>query len=458
MAKKVKFDYDLIVIGSGAGGSAAASIAARSGKQVAIVESDTFGGDSPNFSDVPLDALSHVAGVISHVRNSSHQGVRGNALSYNYPSVRAWKELVVSRTGAGGNRRYYDNLGVTTYAGRAHFLSPNEITVNRRHLSAKNFLIATGSFWQAPKIQGLDAVGYFTPRTILQSLKPPKSILIIGGGEIGVEIGELLASFGSKVYVAEKQTRLLPSFEPEVGEVMTKYLTEQKSMTILAATEILAVHKEGLSKKVLLKRGGEEKLLKVDEVLVACGRTPALDLGLDNASVEYTAKGMSVDKYLQTSNKHIYAAGDVLGRKFNQAHSAILESRVAVNNIFSKEKIEPDYKGTPKTVNTYPAVASVGLTAGEYLNRKIAIKSAVCPLNIIAKSNTSDFSDGFVKLVTNKKGEILGGTVVSPAASEIIHEISLASRHKLTADDLANTPHAFLSWSEALKVAAFKLT
>ena len=301
-------------------------------------------------------------------------------------------------------------------------------------------------------------ISYFTPRTILQSLKPPKSILIIGGGEVGVEIGELLASFGSKVYIVEKQARLLPSFEPEVGEVMTKYLINQKSATVLASSEVLAIYKEGLYKKVLLKRGGEEKILKVDEILIAFGRTPALDLGLDNAAVEYTTRGITVNKYLQTTNKHIYGAGDVLGRKFNQAHSAILESRVAVNNIFNKDKIEPDYKGTPRTVNVYPAIASVGLTSGEYLNRKIAIKSAVCPLNIVAKSNTSDFSDGFVKIVANKKGEILGGTVVAPSANEMIHEISLASRHKLTVDDLANTPHAFLSWSEALKVAAFKLT
>lgn len=457
MAKQPKFDFDLIVIGSGAGGSAAASIAARSGKKVAIVESGLFGGDSPNYSDVPIDALSHVADVLSHVKRSSHQGLRASSLGFNYPSVRAWKDLVVSRTGAGSNQRYYGNLGATALSGRAHFLTPNEITVNRRHLSAKNFIIATGSYWQAPKIQGLDLVDYFTPRTILQSVRPPRSLLIIGGGEVGTEIGELLASFGTKVYITEKQPRLLPSFEPEVGDALTKYLSEHKDITVLASTEVLAIHKDGIAKKVIVKRGGEEKLLKVDDILVATGRTPALDIGLDNASVEYASKGIVVNNYLQTSAKHIYAAGDVLGRKFNQAHSAILESRVAVHNILFKDKLIPDYTGTPKVVNTYPAVASVGLTSGEYLNRKVAIKSAVCPLNIVAKSNTTDFSSGFVKLVANNKGQLLGATVVAPSANEMIHELSLAVRHKLTVEDLANTPHAFLSWSEAIKVAAFKL-
>lgn len=454
---KAKFDYDLIVIGSGAGGSAAASIAARSGKKVAIVESDTFGGDSPNFSDVPLDALGHVASVLSHVRSSNQQGIRGNSLSYNYPSVRAWKDFVVSRTGAGGSRRYYDNLGVTTLSGRAHFLSPNEISVNRNHISAKNFIIASGSFWQAPKIQGLDTIKFFTPRSILQSIKPPTSLLIIGGGEVGVEIGELMANFGSKVYIVEKKTRLLPSFEPEVGETLSKYLGDHKGVVTLASTEVLSIVKDGSSKKVLLSRGGEEKLLKVDEILVATGRRPNLDIGLDNASIEYTSKGITVNKFLQTTAKHIYASGDVLGRKYNQAHSAILESRVAVHNILNKDRVTPDYLGTPKVVNTYPAIASVGLTSGEQLNNKIPISSVVCPLNIIAKSNTTNFDNGFVKLICDKKGHIVGGTVMSPSANEIIHEISLAVRHGLTANDLASTPHAFLSWSEAVRVAAFKL-
>lgn len=457
MPSKAKFDYDLIVIGSGAGGSAAASIAARAGKRVAIVESDVYGGDSPNFSDIPFDALSHVARILDSVRNNYHRSIRANTLSYNYPSIRVWKDFVVARTGAGGNRRYYDNLGVTTFSGRAHFLSPNEISVNLRHISAKNFIIATGSNWKTPNIPGLSEVSFFTPRSILQTLKPPKSLLIIGGGEVAVEIGQLMAQFNTKVIIAEKNSRLLPSFEPEVSELITEYLTSHDRVNVLTSTEVVAVTKDGLGKKITVVRGGEEKIIKADEVLVALGRTPNLDIGLENATVEYTSKGISVNPYLQSTAKHIYGAGDVINKRHKQAHGAILESRVAVHNILNKDKLTPDYKGTPTTINSLPAVASVGLTEAEYKSRKVAIKVAVCPINIIAKSNTTDFMDGFVKLIANKKGVILGGTVVSPAAHEIIHEISLAVRHGLTAEDLANTPHAFLSWSEAVKVAAFKL-
>ena len=140
MAKRHnKFDYDLIVIGSGAGGSAAATIAARNGARVAIIEEDTFGGDSPNWSDVPTNALLHVAHLYDQARHGAKFGLRSNTLGYNYPSIRAWKDLAVKRTGAAGNRKFYENQGITTYTGHAHFLSPNEISVRRKHISAERF-------------------------------------------------------------------------------------------------------------------------------------------------------------------------------------------------------------------------------------------------------------------------------------------------------------------------------
>ena len=133
MARKHSFDYDLIVIGSGAGGSAAATIAAKAGSKVAIIESDTFGGDSPNFSDIPTKALLHAAQLYDEAKHGSRFGLRTNTLGYNYPSLRAWKDLAVKRTGAGGNKRFYEAHAITAIHGRAHFLSPHEITVNRRH-------------------------------------------------------------------------------------------------------------------------------------------------------------------------------------------------------------------------------------------------------------------------------------------------------------------------------------
>lgn len=452
MAKKVQFDYDLIVIGSGAGGSAAASIASRNGKKVAIVEADTFGGDSPNWSDVPTKALLHAAQLYDQARHGARFGLRSGTLGYNYPSLRAWKDLAVKRTGAGGNRKFYENEGITTFNSSAHFLSPNEVSVNRRHLSAENFLIATGSHWVTPDVPGLEDSGYLTPRTLLQSIRPPKSLFIIGGGTAGVEIAQMMAIFGTKVYLSDIAARLLPKEDEEVGELIERNLSETKGVTVLTQTRILAASRHALRKKVTYSRGGVEQTVQVDEILVATGRRPTVDIGLENASVTYTPKGIEVNSHLQTSARHIYAAGDVLGHD-GHTHTALLESRVVAHNILHKQKTTPDYTASPRLTFTYPGVASVGLSEDDCLKRDLSIKSSVAPLNMIARSNTSDFRDGFVKVIADKSGVLIGATVVAPHASEIVHELSLAIKFKLTATQVASMPHAFLSWSEAVRVA-----
>ena len=457
MARKPTFDYDLIVIGSGAGGSAAATIAARAGKRVAIIEADTFGGDSPNWSDVPTKALLHAAQLYDEARHGARFGLRSTTLGYNYPSIRAWKELAVKRTGAGGNRKYYESQGIDAFQGTAHFLSPHEISINRRHLSSEHFLIATGSHWVTPDIQGLADVPYATPRTIMEAIRPPKSLYIIGAGTIGVEIAQLMAIFGTKVYLAEIASRVLPREDEEVGILMERLLKEQKGVTSLTQTRTLAVVKDGIGKRVTYTRGGVDKSVRVDEVLGATGRVPSVDLGLENAAVQYTPKGIEVSSNLQTSARHIFAAGDVLGHS-SHTHTALLESRVAAHNILHpKSRITPDYTATPRLTFTHPGIATVGLSEDDCLKRDLHIKKATAPLNIIARANTSDFRDGFVKLIADQKGVLIGATVVAPHAAEIIHELSLAIKYQLTASELAATPHAFLSWSEAVRVAAAKL-
>jgi pyruvate/2-oxoglutarate dehydrogenase complex dihydrolipoamide dehydrogenase (E3) component len=456
MAKKHNFDYDLIVIGSGAGGSAAATISAREGKRVAIIEADTFGGDSPNWSDIPTKALLHAAQLYDEARHGARFGLRSSTLSYNYPSLRAWKELAVKRTGAADNRKFYQSQGIETFSGRAHFISPHEVSVNRKHISAEHFLVATGSHWIAPDIPGIENVKFLTPRTILEAIRPPKSIYIIGAGTIGVEIAQLLAIFGTKVYLAEVAARVLPKEEEEVGTLMERVLRETKGVTSLTQTRTVAIVKDGLGYRVSFLRGGVEKSVRVDEILVATGRTPTTDLGLENASVEYDPTGIKTNEHLQTTARHIYAAGDVLGHS-SHTHTALLESRIAAHNLFSKGQLAPNYAATPRLTFTHPGVATVGLTEDDCLKRDLRVDTALAPLNIIARSNTSDFRDGFVKLVADKKGVLLGATVVAPHAAEIIHELALAVKHKLTAKDVAETPHAFLSWSEAVRVAAGKL-
>ncbi len=457
MARKPTFDYDLIVIGSGAGGSPAASIAAAAGKRVAVVEADMFGGESPNWGDVPVKALLHAAQLYDEARHGTRFGLRSATLGYNFMSLKSWKDKAVKRTGAGNNKSYYEKQGIDTYNSPAHFISPHEISINRRHLSSKQFLIATGSYWKNPLIAGLDTIAFYTPRTILDSIRLPKSLLIIGGGSSAVEFAQLFAILGTKVYITEKAARILPDQDSESGELIARLLAEDKGVSVLTQTRILSVQKDGLSKRVVVSRAGTEKSIRVDEILVTTGRTPTVDIGLENASVAYTPNGIEVDEYLQTSAQHIFAAGDVLGSK-KYLHTALTESRIAAHNLLNKQRVKPDYNAIPNITFTYPGIASVGLTEDDCLKRDLDIKKSIAPLNMIARSNTSDYRDGFVKIIADKRGVIIGSTIVAPHAGEMIHELTIAVKHQMTAAEIAATPHAYLSWSEAIRVAASRLT
>ncbi len=457
MAKnKNNYEFDLVVIGSGAGGSAAATIAAREGKRVALIEADTFGGTSANFGDVPIKALLHAAKVYDEAKHGQTFGIRSGAVGYNYPSVKAWKETVVKRTGAGGNERYYKNEGIAVFHGLAHMISPHEVSVNRRHITGDHILIATGSHWALPQIHGIEKAKYLTPRTALNILRPPRSLFIIGGGSVGLEFAQLFSSFGSKVYVSEIAPRFLPKEDEEVGELIERTLHEQKGVTPLTQTRVMKVAKEGIVKRVTYVRGSTEHSVKVDEILIAAGKVPTVDLGLENAGVEYTPKGVETNEYLQTSSKNIFAAGDVLGEHM-LTHAALLESRIAAHNIFNKHKLEPSYKAVPRITYVAPEVASVGLGEDDCIKRDLTYKKAIAPLNIIGRSNIANVRDGFVKVITDKKGILIGATVVAPHAGEIIHELTLAIQNDLHAQDVASTIHAFPSWSEAVRVACAKI-
>lgn len=457
MARKAKFDYDIIVIGSGATGNTSAILTAHAGKKVALIEADQFGGESSNWGDVPTNALLHVAHLYDEARHGSKFGLRSSMLSYNFPSLLGYKDKVAKRTGTGDGKKFYERQGIDTYEGLAHFLSPHEITVNRRHLTAEQFVIATGSHFAPPDILGIDAVSYLTPKTVFEQKRIPRSVFIIGGDSTAVEYAQMFATFGTKVYISEVSSRLLPGEDQEVGTLIEQHLDSTKGVTCLTQSQVIGVDKKGLGIRITFTRGETSKTVQVDELLVTTNRKPNTDIGLENASVAYTPRGVDVNDNLRTSASHIYAAGTVLGDDI-PTHNALMQGRVIAHNLLHKDKLSPDYTSAPRVTYTNPAVASVGLTEDDCIRRDLSINKAFVPLSIIPRSNTNDFRDGFVKLLADKKGLLLGGTIVAPTAPEMIHEIALALHHGMSAHDLASTPHAFLSWSEAIRVAANKLS
>ncbi|MDR1032792.1 MAG: NAD(P)/FAD-dependent oxidoreductase [Candidatus Nomurabacteria bacterium] len=451
-----RFNFDLIIIGSGVGGSTAAIAAAQAGLKTAIVEANTFGGSALNDNDIPLAALFQTARLYDQARRGSRFGLSSTALRYNYPAINHFKDIAVKRSGGGGNRRFYDNLGVHAYSGLAHFLSPSEISVGNGHLSAKNFIVATGAKFKEPDIKNLAAVKYLTPNDVKSLIRLPRSIFVIGGGRTGVELAQYFASLGSKVLIAERSARLLPSEDQEVGTLLGKIFNDDHGIKVLTKTKIVAVSSKAGVKKVTFMRGGEEKTISVDEVLVATGMEPNTDIGLENAGVKYTTQGIIVNDHLQTSLKNIYAVGDVI----NGHHStslAMAQGQWAVENTLRRTKQPIPKVSAPNVTFTYPEVASVGLTEDDCLKRDIKIHKSLAPLSTIARSGVSDFRDGFVKIITNHHGKVIGGSIVAPEAGSMIHELVIAVNHDLMASDLVELPHAFMSWNEAIKVAAKKI-
>ncbi|RWZ79609.1 MAG: NAD(P)/FAD-dependent oxidoreductase [Candidatus Chaera renei] len=455
MAKQ-KYDYDLVVLGSGGGGSVAAHLAAKAGKRVAIVEAGSLGGECPNFGCVPTKALLQAAWLYDAAKHGQPFGIRSAAVGYNYPSIKAWKDTAVKNTGVADSRSYHESAGVRVLGGAAHFIGPHQVSVERRHVSAANFLVATGSYWHIPDIQGLDKAGFLTPREAINLLRPPKSLFIVGSGASGCEFAELFSAFGSKIYLADVAPRVLPREDQEVSRTVEEIFSRQRGMTILGSSKVLKVSREGALKKVVFQRGGHEQAVKVEEILIAAGRLPNTDIGLENAGVDYSPAGINVNQYLQTSARHIYAAGDVIGG-YMLTHVATYESRVAAHNLIHREKRSPDYRAVPRVTFLNPEVASVGASEEDCLRRDMAVRTALAPVSIIGRSNTSNFREGFVKVIADKSGRLIGASVVCPRAGEIIHELTLAIQYDLLASEVASTLHAFPTWSEAVRIACSKI-
>lgn len=455
-SRKKSYDYDLIIIGSGGGGSVAAHISKNLGKRVAVVERAEMGGECPNWGCVPTKALLQAADIYDAARHGQQFGIRGTTLGYNYPSIKAWKDLAVYRTGTWEGKKVYESEGIHVLSGEAHFIGSHEITVNRRHYTAENFLIATGTRSFIPPIEGLDKAGYITFKEAINLTRPPKSLFVIGAGAIGCEFSDLFSVFGTKVYLSDITPRLLMKEDQEVGDLAKKLFEERRGMAVLLNTKVMRVVKDGLAKRVYYQHGRETKSVKVDEVLLACGKLANVDIGLENAKVEYTPKGIAVNEFMQTTAKHIYAAGDVAG-PYMLTHMAIYQSRVAANNMWRKQKVATDYRAVPRCIFTTPEIASVGLSEDECIKRDLKIKKAIAPISIIGRSNTANVDDGFVKVITLRDGTLIGASIVSPRAGEMIHELTLAIQMELTAEEVASTIHAFPTWSEAVRVACAKI-
>ena len=449
---KNRFDYDLAVLGSGDAGGEAALIAAKSGLKVALIESGKWGGSSLNYSNVPFGALFYATQQFKNALNGAKFGLSSTGLRYNYPTVNNWKNVALKRAKA-NSKKDFEEAGISCLHGRGHFLSSTEISVNEQTIRAKKIIIATGASMLDTGIKIPTDIEYWLPENVLEMIRPPKSIFIVGAGSTGCELAQFFATLGTEVIIADIAGRLLPREDEEVGQVLDEIFNKEK-IKVLTQSRVIALEKDTTSKKVIFLRGGQEKSIRVDQVLMCTGNQPNIDIGLENAGVKFTQRGIEVNERCRTNVKNIYAAGDVLGGH-SSTEKALIEARAAAADILGRgKKAAVDYRGIIRVTNISPAIAEVGITEDDCIRHDSKYNKVIIALDSVQKANTSDNMMGFVKLILAKKSnKILGGTIMAPHAGLIAQELAMAIRYDMTTYELASVPHLANDWSELIRVA-----
>ena len=449
---KHRFDYDLAVLGSGDAGSEAALIAAKSGLKVALIEANKWGGSSLNYSNVPFGALFYATQQFKNALNGAKFGLSSTGLRYNYPTVNNWKNVALKRAKA-NSKKDFEEAGISCLHGRGHLLSSTEISVNEQTIRAKKIVIATGASMLDTGIKIPTDIEYWLPENVLEMIRPPKSIFIVGAGSTGCELAQFFATLGTEVIIADIAGRLLPREDEEVGQVLDEIFNKEK-IKVLTQSRVIALEKDTTSKKVIFLRGGQEKSIRVDQVLMCTGNQPNIDIGLENAGVKFTQRGIEVNEHCRTNVKNIYAAGDVLGGH-SSTEKALIEARAAAADILGRgKKAAVDYRGIIRVTNISPAIAEVGITEDDCIRHDSKYNKVIIALDSVQKANTSDNMMGFVKLILAKKSnKILGGTIMAPHAGLIAQELAIAIRYEMTTYELASVPHLANDWSELIRVA-----
>jgi pyruvate/2-oxoglutarate dehydrogenase complex dihydrolipoamide dehydrogenase (E3) component len=453
--KPRKFSADVIVIGSGSGGSIAAQTLAQSGKKVIIIEESRFGGDCANYSCVPTRALLDAATTAQVIGSSSQFGIKAS-VKVDYEAVRHWAHKAVHATGVTvPHESVFSDENIHTVTGRAHFIDPYTVSVNLTRYTAAHFIIATGASPQIPKISGLADYPYRTYRTFLKDSKLPQSVAIIGGGSTGYEYSQIFSAFGTKTHLFESHYHLFANNDSEVGDLTESILTGN-GVRVHTNAKVTSVQMVKKSTLIGFSQNGQDHHISVDGVFIATGSAPNTDCGLDNAHITYSNDGIRTNSRMQTSQKHIFAVGDVVANSVS-ASSASRQGQIAAHNILHRKKIRYDTTAVPSIAYGLPEVVTIGTSERAMKLTGLPYQSSIAPLGMVGKSFTSSYANGFVKIIATHTGVVTGASIVAPHASEFAGELTFAIQHHRRACDIANTLHPFSSWSDAVRVAASKI-
>ena len=438
-----KYDFDVAVIGGGSAGYAAARTAVGAGLKTVVIEGGPeVGGLCILRGCMPTKALLYAAEVKHLAEQAGIWGVRTGKVAFDFDRVMARKTAQIQDFA--GYREGQLKAGKFEFIrASARFLDPHTLQLDKgKTVTAKNFVIATGSRVAPSPLPQLEAVGYLTSDEAVGLKSLPKSLLVLGGGAIACEFAQFFARFGVKVTLIQRGEKLLKEFDADAGAEMEKVF-RREGIEVFTGTKLVDARRTGKSKSVSFEQNGKIISVSAGEILYALGRVPeTAALDLENAGVKTERGRVVANDRMQTSAPHIFAAGDCTG-PHEVVHVAILQAETAVHNLLKpRSPRRMDDRLLLSVVFTEPQVACVGLTEKAAATRRIPFLAASYPFNDHGKSLLMEAKDGFVKLLADPKtGEILGGACVGPSGGELIHEIVVAMAGRMSVHQLAAVPH-----------------
>jgi pyruvate/2-oxoglutarate dehydrogenase complex dihydrolipoamide dehydrogenase (E3) component len=456
MAKTL--ETDLCIIGGGSGGLSVAAGAAQMGARVVLVEKGRMGGDCLNYGCVPSKALIAAAAAAAGVRGAGRFGVNGHEPAVDFAGVRDHLRGVIAAIAPHDSVERFVGLGVTVLQAAARFAGPRELVAGDIAVKARRFVVAAGSSPAVPPIPGIDAVPYLTNETIFDLAERPAHLIVIGGGPIGAELAQAQRRLGARVSLLEMH-RVLGRDDPEVTAFARRQLAAD-GIEIHEGIGISQVTREGNAIAVTFEKDGRAMTLNGSHLLVAVGRKANVEgLGLEAAGVEHTAQGIAVDARLRSSNRRIFAVGDIAlvdglgGYQFT--HLAGYHAGIVIRNALFRLPAKVDYRALPRVTFTDPEIAHVGLTE-QQARAQNGDRAKVLTWSFAEndRAQTERATEGLVKVVVGARGRILGASIAGRHAGELLQPWVLAISHGLKVGAVANMIAPYPTLGEASKRAA----
>lgn len=447
--------FDVVVIGAGPGGYAAAIRCAQLGLRTALVEREELGGVCLNLGCIPSKAMLRSAEVLGLLRNASQFGLSAENVAADFGAVVARRDRAVAHLLSGLTNLLQGN-GVAVIRGEARLRDAESVEVassgEDQTLAYRSLVIAAGSRAARLPVPGADLSGVVDSDGALRLQRLPERVVVIGGGAVGVEWAEIWRAFGSEVVVLEMLPQLVPTEEPEVARELMRAFS-RKGISCHVGAQVREIRP---SLQVLATVDGGERAFPADTVLAAVGRRPNVDgLNLDAAGLPLDPRGIATDEHMRTAVPHIFAVGDVTGRTV-LAHVATHQGTIAAETIAGRKGISFDERIVPSAIFTHPEIASVGLLERHAHEQGVAVTIGRFPFAASGRAAASGEAAGFVKIIADQSsGEVLGVHIIGPGAGDLIAEASLAIRMRATLHDLSATIHVHPTFSEGLLEAAW---